>query len=654
MKLRRRDRWAILSLGLATAIALVDALVGGAAVIIALLVIAPFLASARLGPRPTAVVGGYAVALAVALGVPNDILGEEGHLVRVAIVAAGAAISVWVASLSARLHASRDQLAAILEGVADGVTAQDRSGRVVFANRAALAAIGYDDQRALTEGPRERVFERFEIFDEEGRPFPVDRLPGRRALRGEEPEPTVLRYRARDTDEERWSVVKATPVRDESGEVTLAITIVEDVTDQKRAENAQRFLSESSKLLAASLDYETTLRRVAELAIPAIADWCAVDVVDDGGDLVQVALATADPQDLERARELRTSYPPDRHAPRGAAHVVVTGEAELYPEIPDELLVETARDERHLELLRAVGPRSAMVVPMAARGRTLGTITFASTGSGRRFAGADLELAEELCRRAAVAVDNARLYTERSYIARALQESLLPPALPDIAGVDVAARFRAAGDGNEVGGDFYDVFDTGDSRWAVVMGDVCGKGAEAAALTALARYTLRAAAMRETRPSAILSTLNQAMVRQGADEQFCTVAFARLDCRNGAGNHITVSSGGHPLPLVLRAGGSVEAVGRPGTLLGVTLDPQLSDDTVTLERGDTLVLYTDGVTDAHAPERMLSSADLASLLRACRGLDAATIAERIERLAMGDGREEPRDDVAILVLRLAG
>ena len=302
------------------------------------------------------------------------------------------------------------------------------------------------------------------------------------------------------------------------------------------------------------------------------------------------------------------------------------------------------------------GHASVMIAPMNARGRTLGAMTFVSSHSGRRFDVEALGLAEELARRAATAVDNARLYGERAYIARALQESLLPPTLPEIGGVEVAARFRAAGDGNEVGGDFYDLFDTGDDHWAVVMGDVCGKGPHAAALTALARYTLRAAAMREERPSDVLATLNEALVRQRADEQFCTVAFARLE-RNGAGTRMTVASGGHPLPLVLRADGRVDAVGTPGSLLGIMPDPQLRDDSVPLEPGDAVVLYTDGVTDARAPDRVLSPADLAGLLRECTGLDAAAIAERVERAATTspagapDGIE-PRDDVAILVLRV--
>ena len=651
---RRRAQWTVLSAAIVTVVGVVDTLLGGDLILIALLSAGPLVAATRLSPRATAAISLYAIAVAIALGFPQDEPGSVDHVVRVAVLAAICLVAVWAADLADRLRSSRDQLQAILENVADGVTAQEPSGRLVFANRAAVEAVGLGSAQEMIEAPREAVVGRFELFDEEGEPFPVDRLPGRRAILGESPEPAVIQSRNRATGEMRWSIVKSTPIRDESGDVVLAINVMEDVTDRMRTERIERFLSEASKLLAGSLDYTTTLSRVAELAVPDIADWCAVDVLDDQGSLRHVALATADPDELPLAQELRARYPVDPDTLTGVPNVIRTGDSELYPDIPDQRLVEHALDERHLELMRGLGMTSMMIVPMKARNRTLGAMTFVSSGSDRRFDVDALALAEELARRAAIAVDNARLYGERAYIARALQESLLPPTLPEIGGVEVAARFRAAGDGNEVGGDFYDLFDTGDDKWAVVMGDVCGKGADAAALTALARYTLRAAAMQQDLPSDVLATLNEAFVRQRSDEQFCTVAFARLE-RNGDGTRITVASGGHPLPLVLRADGRVDAIGTPGTLLGISPDPQLSDDSVRLEPGDAVVLYTDGVTDAQAPQRVLSPADLAGMLRDCAGLDAAAIAERVERAATGpaDGSgPDPRDDVAILVLRV--
>ncbi|HEY0630926.1 MAG TPA: PP2C family protein-serine/threonine phosphatase, partial [Thermoleophilaceae bacterium] len=270
---------------------------------------------------------------------------------------------------------------------------------------------------------------------------------------------------------------------------------------------------------------------------------------------------------------------------------------------------------------------------------------------GRRFREPDQLLAEELASRCGLALDNARLFRERSRIARTLQESLLPPMLPELPGLDLAARFRAAGAGLEVGGDFYDLFETGDSTWAVAIGDVCGKGTEAAAITALARYTVRAAAMRQDGPSQILSLLNEALLRQRTDKRFCTVLYGRLEM-NGAGHRFEFASGGHPLPLVLRAGSGSGEVGIPGTLLGIVPDPELSDDRVVLAPGDALVLYTDGVTDSAAPARILSASELAAAVGPPAGLDADAIAELVMQTALSSAEGEPRDDIAILVLKV--
>src|SRR3954452_13517092 len=240
------------------------------------------------------------------------------------------------------------------------------------------------------------------------------------------------------------------------------------------------------------------------------------------------------------------------------------------------MLRAAAVDEEHYQEITAIGMRSSIVVPMTTRGRTLGALTWVNGKSGRRFDEQDVELAQELARRCATAIDNARLYSDRAYIARTLQQSLLPIELPDIPGIETAARFRPTGEGNEVGGDFYDLFQTGSRGWTVVMGDVCGKGPDAAAVTALARYTLRAAALGERLPSRSLGLLNEALLRQRTDRRFCTVAYASLEPL-AEGARVGFASGGHPLPLVLRANGTVEAVGAPGTLLGVVPDPSFED-----------------------------------------------------------------------------
>ena len=548
---------------------------------------------------------------------------------------------------------ARAQLEAILRGVADAVTAQAPDGRLLFANDAAAASLGFASPAELMSAPIATILGRFEILQEDGRPFPPEALPGRRALAGEEGAESLVRFRVRDTGEERWSNVKATPIRGNDGEVTMAINVIEDITNHKRTEIAQRFLARSGEVLASSLNPDDLLAEVANLVVPEVADWCAVDVATDSGVLERKALAHVDPEVLERAIALSERYPTDPDSPAGVYQVVKSGQAELYPEIPDELLRESAVDDEHYRELVEIGMRSVIIVPMTTRGQTLGALTFVSGRSGRRFDEQDVELAQELARRCATAIDNARLYTERSYIARTLQQSLLPVELPDIPGVEAAARFRPTGEGNEVGGDFYDMFETGNRGWAVVMGDVCGKGPDAAAVTALARYTLRAAAMRERLPSRALAMLNEALLRQRDDRRFCTVAYAYLE-KLDRGARVGISTGGHPLPLLLRVDGSVEAVGAPGTLLGVVGDPDLEDRAVTLEPGDALVFYTDGVIESRATSGgVLDERRLAELVATCAGSDADAIAARIEEAAVLSQEGRPRDDIAVLVLRVA-
>jgi PAS domain S-box-containing protein len=552
----------------------------------------------------------------------------------------------------ARLGAvqARDQLEAILSGVADGVTAQAPDGRLIYANEAAVETLGYGSVDELLEAPVRDVLERFEILDEEGAPFPLERLPGRVALAERTTSEALIRFRVRRTGEERWSQVKAAPVLDEDGEVLMAINVMEDITEHKRSELREQFLSESTRVLQASLDLDETLEQVARLAVPDMADWCVVDLAGTGGSIERVALVHTDPARVAQAEQLQERYPPDPRSETGVPQVLRTGRPELYPEVPDELLEQGAVDEEHLRLLREFGLRSAMIVPMISRGRALGALTFVSGPSGRHFDAHDLALAEELARRCADAVQNARVFAERSNIAQTLQRSLLPAELPSIPGFETAARFEASGEGNEVGGDFYDLFQTRERGWTVVVGDVCGKGPDAAAVTALARYTLRAAAMREQLPSRILRLLNEALLRQRDDRRFCTVAYAYLEAGND-GARVGIANGGHPLPLVLRADGSVEWLGTHGTLLGVVEDPDLEDTAASLSGGDALVFYTDGVTEARGDGGHLDERRLVELLSSCAGMDAQAIATCVTSAAIEVQGGRLRDDIAVVVLR---
>jgi serine phosphatase RsbU (regulator of sigma subunit) len=324
----------------------------------------------------------------------------------------------------------------------------------------------------------------------------------------------------------------------------------------------------------------------------------------------------------------------------------------MVPEITDDMIAAIG-DPQVEQLVRELQLNSAMIVPLSARGRTLGAMTYVWAESGRTYTSADLALAQTLAARVALVIDNARLYRDRDHIARTLQHSLLPPEPPTIDGLDLAARYRPAGEGIEAGGDFYDAFDIGDGEWTIALGDVVGKGPDAAALMGMVRHTIRAAAIRERAPAKVLATVNAAVRRQTTEEQFCTAVAARL--RPYADQVLAwVCVAGHPPPAILRADGSVRWIEGSGALLGVFEDSELSDQEIRLAPGDTLVLYTDGVTEERGEHGAFGERGLAAALESAAGASAAEIVDRIERAVLAHGSGEPRDDIAILVVRATG
>jgi serine phosphatase RsbU (regulator of sigma subunit) len=290
-------------------------------------------------------------------------------------------------------------------------------------------------------------------------------------------------------------------------------------------------------------------------------------------------------------------------------------------------------------------------VPLIARQHVTGTLSLLRMLDVESYTEDDLVLAEELARRAAIVVDNARLYESSRRLAATLQASLLPRRLPDIPGVRIAARYRPALEGQEVGGDFYDAFRIKDDRWAIAIGDVCGKGAEAAALTALGRYTIRALA--EYDAPTVLRRLNEAVIRDHdiTEQRFLTVLLANLTVHPDRLD-LQLAAAGHPPPLILRADGRVEQVAVTGTLLGVAKEVSFEPQLVSLHPGDTILLYTDGLTDARAPGRVISDAELTTLLARGHGLGGEELAAFIEDSAIAG--EAPRDDIAILVVEFGG
>jgi PAS domain S-box-containing protein len=553
-----------------------------------------------------------------------------------------------VDELRRALSGSELRLAVILDAVAEAVTIRAPDNRLVYANRAALDRLGFDSVEELGRADPEALMGPYETLDEHGREIRMADLPSVRVLRGEPSEPLLMRTVERRSGEERWVLLKATAVRDAAGEVEAAVTIIEDVTLAQRATRRAEFLARIGQMLASSLDYQQTLRNVAGLAVPQIADWCAVDLFDDRGRREPVAIAHSDPAKLQMAARLR-AFEPERLDPdQGLGRVQRTGEPQLYTDIPDELLVATAVDEEHLRLLREVGMRAVVIVPLAIRGRTIGALTMVSAESGRSFDASDLEFAEQIAARAALAVESARLYGERSAVARTLQSSLLPEAIPEIPGWEVAALYCPAGQESDVGGDFYDLWDV-DGDWLMMIGDVTGKGVGAATVTALVRHTARVASEFDARPAQVLARIDAAL-RRGPAISLCTALCLRISSEGGA----TLAVGGHPLPLRLRDG-EVEELGSYGTLLGALEHTRWPEVPIAMCPDDTLVAYTDGVTDAVGAEGQRWGAD--RLRRTLAGMGGAPPNAVRQRLV--DALEEfqvgaQADDTALVVMRYVG
>jgi PAS domain S-box-containing protein len=552
-------------------------------------------------------------ALALGVGTSGRSYGE--HDLRYAEILSGhLALALDNATLSQAVTGLERRLEATLTNLAEAVIVREAGGDIVFANSAAARLLSLSSVRDVTAATPQELMELYEVFDEAGAFLELADLPSSRAARGEEPEPLLVRNVSRATGEERWLLHKATPLFDADGSLSLIVSVVEDLTEVKRAELAQRLLAEAGQELSSSLDYEQTLQHVARLIVSRLADWCAVLMRGEGDGLRQIALAHGGAGEVAPPREFET----------GPAEVIRSGRSHLRTEV--------------------------IVVPMAIAGQPpIGALSLAMAESRRTFAEGDVALAAELGLRAATAVENARLYAERSEIATTLQRSLLPPDLPGIPGFRLASLYRAAGEHNDVGGDFYDAFEV-PGGWMVIVGDVAGRGAEAAALTSLSRYTFRTAGKLLGDPIAALEQLNAAL-RDRPGLSLVSVCCLMLRTADGDATADLVLAG-HPPAYHLRCGSS-RPVGVFAPFLGAYERGGWEATTIRLEPGDQLVLYTDGVIDTVGQDERFGEERLAQTLRDAAG--AADAVRRIERALVEFAHGSQVDDTAVIAVeRLPG
>src|SRR4051794_770590 len=435
----------------------------------------------------------------------------------------------------------------------------------------------------------------------------------------------------------RWLHARARAVRTD-GRTERVTGLLSDITERRQREEAHAFLDAASQVLARSMDPVETLEEVARLAVPALADWCSVQLADDQ---YAIAVAHVDAEKVRWAHELQERYPPDPDAPTGAPAVIRSGRSELYPVIDQALLEAAALDEEQIQLVRELQMHSVMVVPLTARGRTLGAMTFVWAESGRQYSTRELELAEEVGRRAGIALDHARLFAREHATAAILQRALLPATLPEPPGYELVVRYVPSDARDHAGGDWYDAFVLGDGRLGIVIGDVGGRGIEAAATMGQIRNALRAYALKGApAPHAVIDDLHTLVAASAGAIAFVTVVYVVIDPRTGEGE---LTTAGH-LPPLIAGRGYVDAPRCPP--LGFSGAGKCTLGRFTLAPGETLWLYTDGLIESR--RRPLDDG-LAALERATAGATGSLdeIADRllVELPAARD------DDIALLGLR---
>ena len=438
-----------------------------------------------------------------------------------------------------------------------------------------------------------------------------------------------------------------------AAQVAQSVTRVRLLERERRRRLELEFLSQLTDTALAASDHGELMQRVCAAAVPTLGDWCSLYFVAETGGPPEIAFAHVDPDQAAFLEELMRRFPFDPSQPVGVPAVLRTGETEFVPRVTPQLIDDAIASspltvDEARPILDRLGISSAITVALRTRRRVVGAMQFVSAESGRHYEDDDVALAEAIAGRLAEALDAAWMADHQRTVAQTLQQALLPPALPSIPGVEVVARYWPAGI-DSVGGDFYDVFPIGEQQWALVIGDVCGRGPDAAALTGIARHTIRAAARHGATSDVVMDWVNEAALHSQRN-LFCTLCYATLE-RSPNGWVLTSSAAGHPLPILVTARGT-RPVGRPGTLIGMFDHVETAPERVELEPGDAVVFYTDGITDLPPPHGMDAHA-LADLVDERRGGTPDDIADAVHRsLRARVPDDRRRDDAAVLVIAI--
>lgn len=539
---------------------------------------------------------------------------------------------------SAEAERFRQHLAEVVRGTHDAVMSKDLDGIVTTWNPAATRLYGYTAEEAIGRHisflvPPDHKNEEMVILE--------------RIKRGERLE-TYETERIR-ADGARIAVsLTISPIRSPLRGLIGASVVARDITAEMRRRRAQDFLVAASRLLDSSLDPMETARTIVSTAVPELAEFCLIDFHRPDGWYGDSVVAGANPEMAKRLEQIRRESPLDPSGDHPVAQVLRLNQPMIWRDLKaPEVAAKVAQNDDHTQLMEDAGYNSAAVVPLVARGRTIGALSFLHAFSNLRYDRGDLEFLSELGERAALALDNARLYRERDRVAKSLQRGLRPPQPAEVPGLDIAVVFEAAGEGIEIGGDLYDVLPTDDGCW-ILIGDVAGKGSTAASVSVAVRHAVRGLSREIDEPDEVLRRVNELLLTGETLNDFATVMLARLH-REASGWRLVLASAGHPPAVHSAEAGSTLLGG--GSVLGAWRKTAVERHERAIEPGETLVLCTDGWLEAGPVSSHQPPERFAEMAQALSGLELNEMTDRLRADAVGRSAGTLRDDLVLLAIR---
>jgi PAS domain S-box-containing protein len=530
------------------------------------------------------------------------------------------------------------RLAQVVRGTRDAVLSKDLEGVITSWNPGAVRLYGYSEAEAIGAPislliPADRKNEEHEILARVRRGGAVETYETERIRK----------------DGVRINVsLTISPIEHPERGVVGASVIARDTTAESRRRQAQDFLVAATRGLDASLDFNRTARTIVQTAVPELAELCVLDFIRRDGWVGDSVVGAANPDAGTVLEEIRRRTPLDPRCDHPVAQVLRAGRPMVWRDLTSpSVLEDVVQSEEHRRLIEETHYQSAAVAPLIARGATLGAVSFLHAQTDMRYDAEDLHLLRELADRAAMALDNARLYEERDQIAQNLQRGLRPPEPPYVPGLDIAVVFDAFGEGMEIGGDVYDILPTEDGCW-IMIGDVTGKGSVAAGVSVALRHSMRGLARQIDEPDKLLAQLNEMLLEGRSLNDFATALLLRLR-RDGERWTATLAAAGHPPAIHVTSEGPVQLGG--GAVLGAWADAPIPSHEIELLAGETLVLATDGWFEAGPPETHVAPSALGELAHSFADLELGEMTECLRQDAIARSGGRLRDDLVLLALR---